>query len=384
MIIKQLYLMFKINKIIKYIIFFSVCIVTAESLSLEVSTHDLEFQLSKSGEFQVCTDDISNETIYIHFKCEDDNIFKVLPNESIIRPESQDPLNFTILANEAGHSTLFVKAKPINISTDNAFIRVKIYKVPSLKVISAVVGWIYFICWSISFYPQIYINWKRKSVVGFNFDFIAFNITGYLAYSIFNIGLFFIPEIQKEYHSLHPTGVIPVEPNDVGFALHALMATLIQIIQCFIYDHGDQKLSHIAIGLISAGWSAAGVFLLVTSLGVITQAPWLNFLRLFSYLKLGVTVCKYIPQAYFNYKRKSTEGWSIGNILLDFTGGLLSILQMFLIAYNFDDWYSIYGNLTKFGLGLVSILFDILFMVQHYCLYREKDEMLLGADNSLP
>ena len=35
-----------------------------------------------------------------------------------------------------------------------------------------------------------------------------------------------------------------------------------------------------------------------------------------------------------NYRRQSTVGWSIGNILLDFTGGSLSILQMFLVAYN--------------------------------------------------
>ena len=35
-----------------------------------------------------------------------------------------------------------------------------------------------------------------------------------------------------------------------------------------------------------------------------------------------------------NFRRKSTVGWSIGNILLDFTGGSLSILQMFLLAYN--------------------------------------------------
>lgn len=39
-------------------------------------------------------------------------------------------------------------------------------------------------------------------------------------------------------------------------------------------------------------------------------------------------------QAWYNYRRKSTIGWSIGNILLDFTGGSLSLLQMFLDAYN--------------------------------------------------
>lgn len=71
-----------------------------------------------------------------------------------------------------------------------------------------------------------------------------------------------------------------------------------------------------------------------------------------------------------NYRRKSTVGWSIGNIFLDFTGGSLSMLQMILNAYNYDDWVSIFGDPTKFGLGLFSVLFDIFFMVQHYVLYR--------------
>lgn len=35
-----------------------------------------------------------------------------------------------------------------------------------------------------------------------------------------------------------------------------------------------------------------------------------------------------------NYRRQSTEGWSIGNVLLDFSGGILSILQMILESYN--------------------------------------------------
>lgn len=29
----------------------------------------------------------------------------------------------------------------------------------------------YFACWSFSFYPQIYENWRRKSVHGLSFDF---------------------------------------------------------------------------------------------------------------------------------------------------------------------------------------------------------------------
>lgn len=35
-----------------------------------------------------------------------------------------------------------------------------------------------------------------------------------------------------------------------------------------------------------------------------------------------------------NFHYKSTEGWSIGNVLLDFTGGCFSLLQMVLQSYN--------------------------------------------------
>lgn len=34
------------------------------------------------------------------------------------------------------------------------------------------------------------------SVVGLNFDFLALNLTGFIAYSVFNIGLFWIPSIR--------------------------------------------------------------------------------------------------------------------------------------------------------------------------------------------
>ena len=83
-----------------------------------------------------------------------------------------------------------------------------------------------------------------------------------------------------------------------------------------------------------------------------------------------MTVTKYIPQAWANYKRKSTEGWSIGQILMDLSGGVLSIAQLIIDSSLQKDWSGLTGNPVKFGLGNVSIVFDILFMTQHYVLYR--------------
>lgn len=39
-----------------------------------------------------------------------------------------------------------------------------------------------------------------------------------------------------------------------------------------------------------------------------------------------------------------------------------------------DEWRLILGDPTKFGLGLFSVTFDILFMTQHYCLYRQPPQ----------
>ena len=115
------------------------------------------------------------------------------------------------------------------------------------------------------------------------------------------------------------------------------------------------------------------IFLFVTSVlisAAVDALTWLDFLTYASYVKLLITIIKYMPQAWMNFRRKSTEGWSIGNVLLDFTGGSLSMLQMIMDSYNLDDWSSFFGDFTKFGLGLFSVLFDTLFILQHYVCYR--------------
>lgn len=139
------------------------------------------------------------------------------------------------------------------------------------------------------------------------------------------------------------------------------------VVQCLFFERGQQRVSVVARIIASI----CIIFLfVVTIISVSNHLSTLALIYYFSYVKLFITIVKYVPQAWMNYKRKSTEGWSIGNILLDFTGGVLSLVQMFLLSINYDDWGSIFGSPTKFGLGFFSVLFDILFIIQHYVLYR--------------
>jgi cystinosin len=109
--------------------------------------------------------------------------------------------------------------------------------------------------------------------------------------------------------------------------------------------------------------------LLAATVGGNAPGSWLMLLYFLSYEKLFISTIKGVPQAHLNYTRKSTEGWSIHNILCDFTGGLFSVAQLLLDCWATDDWGGISGDPLKFGLGLVSMAFDVFFCVQHFCLY---------------
>jgi cystinosin len=260
---------------------------------------------------------------------------------------------------------------PFNKS--EVFISVAVAHSRAISILVTVTGWIYFVAWSISFYPQIWLNFQRKSVEGLNFDFLLLNVIGFACYTVYNVFMFFDDDVQDLYLKANPRSLIPVLLNDVVFAAHALLACIITGLQCFIYERANQRISHVC-----KGWSSVLILFSIGSF-IATLFHALNFygfIKMLSYVKMAVTLSKYFPQAILNFRRKSTIGWSIGNVLLDFCGGSMDILQMVLQASNTDDWSGFYGNPVKFGLGLVSIIFDVLFMIQHYVLYRHSSPEL--------
>ena len=239
-------------------------------------------------------------------------------------------------------------------SNEFAYVRVRVGRSQFLEILSQIFGWSYFFAWSASFYPQNISNYKRKSVVGLNFDYMILHFTGFIFYAIFNLTLFFSTEVQEEYEARFQRSEIPVQLNDVVYSIHAAALTAITWIQCLIYEvseitnyllfiftnsfhfqSGGHKHS-IYSKLLQVGIWIGGAVLMVLS--IIGQFSWLNFIYYFSYLKLIVTGVKYLPQVIFNFRRKSTRGWSIYMIYLDITGGTMGLLQMLTIAFNYSKF----------------------------------------------
>ena len=95
---------------------------------------------------------------------------------------------------------------------------------PWYQYVSAALGYVYFLAWSVSFYPQVVSNFQRRSTTGLSADFCVLNVLGFACYAAYNACFFWSTAIQEEYRKQHgPNAEITVQSNDVAFAIHALI-----------------------------------------------------------------------------------------------------------------------------------------------------------------
>ena len=267
--------------------------------------------------------------------------------------------------------------------------------------------------WSVSFYPQPLLNWRRRSTKGFTADTAALNTLGFICYTISTAAFLFSPTILHQYALRHPLAPEPtVRLNDFAFALHAVVCTIITYSQFWYrlwrFEGESARSSPAARGVIAGSITAVAVVALIASgndgKGVDAKS-WASIdvvcelstcssvynssslthhpcqVYALAHTKLLITFVKYTPQAWHNYQVKSTEGWAIHTILLDLIGGVLSLVQLVIDSALQSDWSGISGNPVKFGLSIVSIFFDVIFVIQHYVLYPREAEVVEDAEN---
>ena len=108
---------------------------------------------------------------------------------------------------------------------------------PWYRTLSSAIGYTYFLAWSVSFYPQVVQNYKRKSTVGLSTDFTVINHFGYICYTCYTSSLYWSSGIQEEYGKRYGPGAKnTVQSNDVAFAIHALILSFIWVAQIYHYD----------------------------------------------------------------------------------------------------------------------------------------------------
>ena len=163
-----------------------------------------------------------------------------------------------------------------------------------LLVFSRISGWIYVISWSISFYPQLFLNYHRKSVAGLSMDFLLGNVLGSFYLFIYYQFMLTHTPTQLAYRRRHEGWQNTIQLNDVVFALHSFIISCVLYLQALYYKRKGEVI------MTFNGKVFLSLLILMTLLLLLLFAveliEWLDVLYAFSGLKFIITVSKYIPQ----------------------------------------------------------------------------------------
>lgn len=149
-----------------------------------------------------------------------------------------------------------------------------------IHALSQVLGWAYFLLWSLSFYPQVIHNHRRRSTDGFSFDFALLNVLGLTAYTVFNGSLLFSTTVRAQYACRHPRSPTPtVQFNDFIYALHgSLICCLIcsQFLSARIWNFKSKRQRPSRLTLVAFGSCVAVVALDVAWVSVEGSREWID------------------------------------------------------------------------------------------------------------
>lgn len=226
----------------------------------------------------------------------------------------------------------------------------------------------------VSFFFQPIQFYQTKTITGYKIDFIIMNLFGYSCFLLFKLKGLFNNKI----------GIKETNPIDLVIIIYLIVIMIITIIMIIKYkDEKDLKIypiiSKIIILLL---FGASLLFILESVLEKYNPEEHINF-NYYIYLGLSkyiMDLIKYIPQLILNKSKNSTIGWNIYYIIFE----LISIIFYYLSIVS-----EIYNNsldilnppenesklmfYTELIVPFIVIIYDILFIIQHY-LYCDSNE----------
>lgn len=108
-----------------------------------------------------------------------------------------------------------------------------------------------------------------------------------------------------------------VDRSDILFSMHSVFVYGLIVILFFYYPHKIQ-LSPWTILYLIIQWTVFlyyGYYALIATkpikISIFGYKTSLGYFETLGYFKMFSTLLKHPPQIYFNFKRKSTRGWSI-------------------------------------------------------------------------
>lgn len=244
-------------------------------------------------------------------------------------------------------------------------------------------GYCYVCAWSISIYPPLWNNWKRRSASAMSLDFVMLNSVGYF-YLICSLWLqlFHWQETEMEDNSLRPK----VTHFDFWYCLHGFVMNLVLTTQVlwgttiWKFQGGAARMKAVYRRVL-LGSILMAVILLIQFVYQNTIQGWsnqntLSFCNHLFLLKISMSLLKYIPQVKHNYDRKSMRGFPIQSVMCDVLGGVCSMWQLAIQlskeARGFT-FVALIANFGKIGIAIVTLFFNFIYISQ-WIIYGEQSK----------
>lgn len=268
------------------------------------------------------------------------------------------------------------------------------------KIIYDTIGWAALFFLAIRYLPQIYTNFKRKSVTGLAYDFSLISVLYHGYYVTLNI-IFFAygsrkPNGYQDHHIMIPFAFLDIIL--MGFALMNSLLIFVQIVHYGLFGDSDRYLGtryyneyitsyrNDDLKLIKKYkfrrifFYTKLIILMILFVAIFILSKKYEF-KLFLFtealflLSLIVSLYRYISQFYLNYNRQATRGWNIYGVLFELCYGLLFVGRfIYIVAIN--ESINDIGNtgIFDFLIGIFAVFFNLIFMIQHFYLYRGQND----------
>lgn len=244
-------------------------------------------------------------------------------------------------------------------------------------------GWCYVVCWGVSLYPPIRLNYRTKSVEGISVDFVWLNFCGTFLYLFSVLLLFYSKVVRAEYSKRNPAehGHSPSVPlvhfNDVFYGIHSFVLIVLLMIQVYCLGYKKRRIQRVSktVKLLFAA-GICGIMTVICAPSLSNpkfSIELLDIATVFGSVKVLLSAVKYIPQAVYNYSRRSVKGFAISSCIIDIVGSVCCICQLFLDSYISEDIQSGLKHPTKLLLSLVTVFFNVIFLAQAAVYNRDSN-----------
>lgn len=266
-------------------------------------------------------------------------------------------------------------------------------------------GYIYFLSWTISNWPQLLLNHQNRSTEGLSPDFVAVNCIGFVCYAVYNSVFYWSTAMQDAYVDDHNGDEVDIRSEDVFLSLQTTVLILSLSGQILFFNATPirrgakicpfellptvQLNPHFYLIIKGLLFLIFGYLCLVALSGGelhrrdsnFKYLNWTDFAYSLSYVKLISTLTKYIPQILLNRKRRSTSGFNIWTAVFDCLGGIFSFLQVAVDSIGLRSFGPMKIHHVKLLVGVATIIKNIILMMQHYIWYNFHSQSNDGGDD---